>query len=43
MLLNYLGQEQEVIVEGLVWLTLALTLASGFHYIYRATRVASEA
>ena len=43
ILLNYLGLEQEVIVEGLVWLTLALTLASGFHYIYRATRVASEA
>jgi len=38
MLLNYLGQEQPVLVGALVWLTLAVTLASGFHYIYRATR-----
>ena len=43
ILLNYLGTEQEVIVEGLVWLTLALTLSSGFHYIYRATRVSTQA
>ncbi len=26
----------------IVWLTLALTLASGFHYIYRATRSAGQ-
>jgi len=40
ILLNYLGEEQEVLVAGLVWLTLAVTLASGFHYIYRATMTA---
>jgi cardiolipin synthase len=39
ILLNYLGEGQEVLVAGLVWLTLAVTLASGFHYIYRGTRV----
>ena len=37
ILLNYLQTEQEVLVRGLVWLTLAVTLSSGFHYIYRAT------
>ena len=37
ILLNYLGQEQPILVGALVWLTLAVTLASGFHYIYRAT------
>jgi len=40
ILLNYVEKEGEVIVAGLVWLTLAVTLASGFHYIYRATRTA---
>jgi cardiolipin synthase len=43
ILLNYLESEQEVIVEGLIWLTLAVTLASGFHYIYRGTRIAGSA
>lgn len=42
ILLNYLGRPREVLVGGLVWLTLALTLASGFHYIYRATRSAGQ-
>ena len=40
LLLNYLERDGAGIVEGLVWLTLAVTLASGFHYIHRATRVA---
>src|SRR5437867_9968512 len=40
ILLNYLGEEQEVLVAGLVWLSLHLTLASGFHYIYRAPMTA---
>jgi hypothetical protein len=26
---------------SLIWTTLALTLASGFHYIYLATRLAN--
>ena len=43
ILLNFLQIEQEVIVEGLIWLTLAVTLASGFHYIYRGTRFAGSA
>jgi len=37
ILLNYLEKDGEVIVAALVWLTLAVTLASGFHYIYRGT------
>lgn len=40
ILLNYLERQHEVIVGGLVWVTLAVTLASGFHYIVRATRIA---
>jgi hypothetical protein len=39
MLLNYLPRESEVLVAALCWLTLAVTLASGFHYIYRATLI----
>ena len=31
-----------ILVGTLVWLTLVLTLASGFHYIYRATRTAGK-
>lgn len=42
ILLNLLGREQPILVGALVWLTLALTLASGFHYIYRATRSAGK-
>ncbi|HXH28279.1 MAG TPA: CDP-alcohol phosphatidyltransferase family protein [Candidatus Polarisedimenticolia bacterium] len=40
LLFNYWGQEAEVLIRGLVWLTLAMTLASGLHYIYHATRMA---
>ncbi|MFQ5877741.1 MAG: CDP-alcohol phosphatidyltransferase family protein [Acidobacteriota bacterium] len=40
LLVNYLGQEALVLVQALVWLTLALTLASGLHYIYHATQMA---
>jgi len=39
MLLNYLPRESEILVAALCWLTLAVTLASGFHYIYRATLI----
>jgi cardiolipin synthase (CMP-forming) len=40
LLFNYWGQEATVLIDGLVWLTLAMTLASGLHYIYHATRMA---
>jgi len=40
LLFNYRGQEATVTIEALVWLTLAMTLASGLHYIYHATRMA---
>jgi len=39
---NFLGHELVVIVPSLVWLTLAVTLISGFHYIYLATRLATR-
>jgi cardiolipin synthase len=40
LLLNWLAQPSPVLVHGLAWLTLALTVASGLHYIYRAARLA---
>ena len=42
LLLDYLGRESFLIVSVLVWLNLAMTLASGFHYIYLATRLANQ-
>ena len=43
LLLNWLRVEAPLLVDGLVWLTLAVTIASGFHYIYHATRAAAPA
>jgi len=40
LLLNWLGEPLPVLVQGLAWLTLALTVSSGLHYIYRAGRLA---
>jgi cardiolipin synthase (CMP-forming) len=40
LLLNWLAEPAPVLVQGLAWLTLALTVASGLHYIYRAARLA---
>jgi len=40
---NYLGRELVVLGPTMVWLSLAVTLASGFHYIYLATRIANRA
>jgi cardiolipin synthase len=40
LLCNCLGSEAPVLILALSWLTLAATLASGFHYIYHATRMA---
>ncbi len=39
---NFIGRELVVIVPALVWITLAITLISGFHYIYLATRLATR-
>ena len=38
LLANALATEIPVVIDALVWLTLAATLASGLHYIYYATR-----
>ena len=40
LLLNALNNPMPVLIQGLVWLTLAMTLSSGFHYIYHAARLA---
>ncbi|HKY33945.1 MAG TPA: CDP-alcohol phosphatidyltransferase family protein [Candidatus Polarisedimenticolia bacterium] len=39
---NVLDRELYFIGPFLVWLSLALTLVSGFHYIYLATRLANQ-
>lgn len=39
LLLNWLRVEALFVVGALGWLTLAMTLASGLHYIYYATRI----
>jgi cardiolipin synthase len=40
LLLNALNTPMPVLIQGLVWLTLAMTLSSGLHYIYHAARLA---
>jgi cardiolipin synthase len=40
LLLNAIGTPEPIVVQGLVWLTLAMTLSSGLHYIYHAARLA---
>ena len=40
LLLNALDNPMPVLIQGLVWLTLAMTLSSGLHYIYHAARLA---
>lgn len=42
LLLNTLGQPAPVLVQGLAWITLAFTVSSGLHYIYRASRLAES-
>jgi len=42
LLFNFAGRESDFIVPLLVWSSLAATLTSGFHYIYRATRLANQ-
>lgn len=42
LLLNFLEVPAPIPVMTLCWLTLALTVASGLHYIYRGVRLADE-
>ena len=42
LLLNALERPMPVLIMSLVWLTLAMTLSSGLHYIYHAARLAGE-
>jgi cardiolipin synthase len=42
LLLNALNMPMPVLIQGLVWLTLAMTLSSGLHYIYHAARLAGD-
>ncbi|HZM70108.1 MAG TPA: CDP-alcohol phosphatidyltransferase family protein [Candidatus Cryosericum sp.] len=39
LLLNTLNRPAPILVLGLGWFTLALTVSSGLHYIYRASRL----
>ena len=39
---NWLGRDLVVIGPAMIWLSLAVTLVSGFHYIYLATRIANH-
>ncbi len=43
LLCNSLDRPSPIIIGVLVWLTLAMTLSSGLHYIHHATRVAGSA
>jgi cardiolipin synthase len=42
LLCNSINQPAPILISGLVWLTLAMTLSSGLHYIYHANRVAGS-
>jgi len=42
LLFNYLDRESYLLVPALIWMSLAATLTSGFHYIYLATRLANQ-
>ena len=43
LLFNALGQGLPVFIQALGWLTLAATLASGFHYIHNVARIIAQA
>ena len=43
LLFNALGQGSPVFIQALSWLTLAATLASGFHYIHNVARIIAQA
>jgi phosphatidylglycerophosphate synthase len=42
LLLNTLNRPAPILVEGLGWFTLALTVSSGLHYIYRSSHMAES-
>ena len=42
LLFNALGQGSPVFIQALSWLTLAATLASGFHYIHNVGRIIAQ-
>ena len=42
LLCNYLGQVSAIWVPTLIWVSLSLTVLSGFHYIYLATPLANR-
>ncbi len=41
MLFNYLGH-RSVLVDAAIWASLAITLISGFHYMWHAARIIEE-
>ncbi len=43
LLFNAIGQGFPVFIQALGWLTLAATLASGFHYIHNVARIIAQA
>ena len=43
LLANALDQPLPILVAGLGWITLAMTVSSGLHYIYHAARLAESA
>lgn len=43
LMANALGQPLPILVAGLGWITMAMTVSSGLHYIYHAARLAESA
>jgi cardiolipin synthase len=43
LLANALNQPMPILVAGLGWITMAMTVSSGLHYIYHAARLAESA
>jgi cardiolipin synthase len=42
LLLNYLNQPSPILVQSLGWITLALTVASGLHYVYNSSNLGAD-
>ncbi len=42
LLVNALSQPCPILVQGLGWITLTMTVSSGLHYIYHAARLAES-
>jgi phosphatidylglycerophosphate synthase len=43
LLANAINQPLPILVAGLGWITMAMTVSSGLHYIYHAARLAESA